>query len=219
MSDWKRPLRILDLCTGTGCIPLLLASLLPSHSAEFYGLDVNPRAISLARRNKKYNQAKIRNSVSFYNLDMFFTQALLDWTMYVTHGQGWDLITCNPPYVTLKEWAKTEPHVRQWESRKALVPKHDQGGFLRDPHAMTFYYRIIELSRSKMKNQSCFLNYGVAQEVSFKHDGMVRLAIEVGQYHQAVRFRDALQQNKKAFSDIRIRKDGSGRCRSVFIYS
>lgn len=54
------PLRILDLCTGTGCIPLLLHTLLaPSiGNLQILGVDISPRAISLARKNLAHNIAK-----------------------------------------------------------------------------------------------------------------------------------------------------------------
>lgn len=54
------PLRILDLCTGTGCIPLLLHSLLAPYIAnlQILGVDISPRAIALARKNVAHNIAK-----------------------------------------------------------------------------------------------------------------------------------------------------------------
>ncbi|KAK2731550.1 hypothetical protein FQN55_004651 [Onygenales sp. PD_40] len=50
-------LRIIDLCTGTGCIPLLLHALLaPSFPRlSIYGVDISARALSLARRNLAHN--------------------------------------------------------------------------------------------------------------------------------------------------------------------
>lgn len=58
------PLRILDLCTGTGCIPLLLAHLLLSGSSsssplnvEVAGIDISALAVSLARKNYTHNKA------------------------------------------------------------------------------------------------------------------------------------------------------------------
>lgn len=50
-------LRILDLCTGTGCIPLLLHQLLSPHipKLEIVGVDISQKAVSLARRNLEHN--------------------------------------------------------------------------------------------------------------------------------------------------------------------
>lgn len=45
------PIRILDLCTGSGCIPLLLCHLLPNGSVHSVGVDVSESALELAREN------------------------------------------------------------------------------------------------------------------------------------------------------------------------
>ncbi|RAK77496.1 uncharacterized protein BO72DRAFT_339008, partial [Aspergillus fijiensis CBS 313.89] len=52
-----QPLRILDLCTGTGCITLLLHALLsPSYpSLKIVGIDIHPPAIRLAQKNLRHN--------------------------------------------------------------------------------------------------------------------------------------------------------------------
>lgn len=52
-----KSLRILDLCTGTGCIALLLHALLASHfdRIQITGVDISPIALNLARRNLEHN--------------------------------------------------------------------------------------------------------------------------------------------------------------------
>ncbi|PGH10771.1 hypothetical protein AJ80_07421 [Polytolypa hystricis UAMH7299] len=56
----RRSIRILDLCSGTGCIPLLLHTLLaPSlEDITIIGIDISPRALALARQNLEHNIAK-----------------------------------------------------------------------------------------------------------------------------------------------------------------
>ncbi|EER29017.1 hypothetical protein D8B26_000759 [Coccidioides posadasii str. Silveira] len=56
-SSSPAPIRILDLCTGTGCIPLLLHSLLASSIPDLalVGIDISRKALSLARENLEYN--------------------------------------------------------------------------------------------------------------------------------------------------------------------
>lgn len=53
-------MKILDLCTGTGCIPLSLYSLLSESfpSLEFLGVDISEKALNLSRKNLEYNIAK-----------------------------------------------------------------------------------------------------------------------------------------------------------------
>lgn len=47
----SHPIRLLDLCTGSGCIPLLLCKLLPNGSIHSVGVDVSESALGLAREN------------------------------------------------------------------------------------------------------------------------------------------------------------------------
>ncbi|KLJ12045.1 hypothetical protein EMPG_09611 [Blastomyces silverae] len=71
-------LRILDLCTGTGCIPLLLHSLLSPvfPKLQLCGVDISPRALRLARENLKHNiklgrlDQRAREEVSFVRADV-----------------------------------------------------------------------------------------------------------------------------------------------------
>ncbi|KAJ5755286.1 hypothetical protein N7533_004829, partial [Penicillium manginii] len=52
----SKPLQILDLCTGTGCITLLLHALLsPRFNLRITGIDISPAALSLARKNLAHN--------------------------------------------------------------------------------------------------------------------------------------------------------------------
>lgn len=86
---WQRrkKFRILDLCTGTGCIALLLHSILrpvnsskgivpPDLDVEILGIDKSTHAVNLARKNLSYNVSKgllhpsASDTVSFQNLDV-----------------------------------------------------------------------------------------------------------------------------------------------------
>jgi len=100
------PLKILDMCTGSGCIALALASHLPS--ATITGCDNDPQAIALATRNK--NNLGLSN-VTFRESDMFTNLA----------GQTFDLIISNPPYLTPAEWHQLDADVKNWETPHALV--------------------------------------------------------------------------------------------------
>ncbi|PBP17490.1 hypothetical protein BUE80_DR011730, partial [Diplocarpon rosae] len=75
----KTPLRILDLCSGSGCIALLLHCLLKSRKPylAILGLDISPNAISLARQNLRHNMRlrllsrAARKHVEFRRGDIF----------------------------------------------------------------------------------------------------------------------------------------------------
>lgn len=78
-------LKILDLGTGTGCIPISLLSELPHVTAV--ATDISPAALAVARRNaEKHNMS---NRIKFIESD---------WFESIT-GQKFDIITSNPPYI------------------------------------------------------------------------------------------------------------------------
>lgn len=133
----NEPLRILDLCTGTGCIALALAHALPQ--ATVVGVDIDPQAVALAEKNKKHSAL---SNVTFYQSDLF--SAL--------KGMQFDLIISNPPYITHEEYATLEPDVKQWESINALVA-HSGG--------LDFYQRIAQEAWNHLNHQSILRLRGI----------------------------------------------------------
>jgi release factor glutamine methyltransferase len=105
------PIRILDLCTGSGCIALALAKHLPKDSARIVGLDVSSKAISLANHNLSVHSSSIQNDVRFQQKDLFNLDG----------KEPFNLIVSNPPYITHKEYDTLDPDVKDWEDSRALV--------------------------------------------------------------------------------------------------
>lgn len=103
--------RILDICTGTGCIALALAKAFPK--AQVTAGDIEPQACALTQRNAQYNG--ITN----------VTCVLTDVYEKVPQGE-YNLIVANPPYITDTEWPSVELSVKNWEDEKALRAD-DQG--------------------------------------------------------------------------------------------
>jgi methylase of polypeptide subunit release factors len=142
----NRPLRLLDLCTGTGCIALLAQYLL----SPIYGnlsitaLDVSPRAIRLARTNRAHNASLLPPATSPTH-----TMSLLQADMFSpTWIRGaFDVITCNPPYVSLAEHAHdTERSVRNWEPRLAQVPEARGVEYGECAPEDVFYARLLDVA-------------------------------------------------------------------------
>jgi len=108
-----RPMRILDIGTGCGCIALALARWLPE--ACVYATDVSPAALALAAENARI--CRLRRRIRFVQADLFMPLSL---------GSGlgpqdrWaDLIVSNPPYIPSGRIAALGPEVRS-EPRRAL---------------------------------------------------------------------------------------------------
>ncbi|KIW70673.1 hypothetical protein PV04_02918 [Phialophora macrospora] len=185
-------IRILDLCTGTGCIALLLYSILkpigPSKPTlpreldiEIVGVDFNPRAVELARKNLHHNVSQkllhpdAIHSVSFQQVDVLALGKRLskgdqseDQLRRIVNAVAagvveedispsvssapWDMVIANPPYIGPKDYdlgGKTEPSVRNYEPKEALVPVAD--GFFKSPaiiQADLFYQPLIRIAQA-----------------------------------------------------------------------
>ncbi|CAG8785058.1 14217_t:CDS:2, partial [Acaulospora morrowiae] len=129
------PFRILDICTGSGCIALSLARSLPPNSCHIHGIDISSDALSLANINLENinKKRKFENHVEFLHLDILqtpiseiksfvqkATKYNYDEENEFNQDNGFDLIVSNPPYITHNEYATLDPDVRLWEDKCAL---------------------------------------------------------------------------------------------------
>jgi release factor glutamine methyltransferase len=96
---------VLDVGTGSGAIALALADEHPG--ARVLAIDSSVRALAVAERNARR-----------LGLDVGF--ALHD-VQQGLPGGPFDLVVCNPPYVSAAELARLDPEVRDWEPPQALV--------------------------------------------------------------------------------------------------
>ena len=108
--DLARAPRVLDLCTGSGCIAWSIA--LDVRDAEVTGVDLSETALAFARN-------QFSGSPTFLQADVLDTEQAFD-------SGPFDLIVSNPPYVLERERALMRPNVLDWEPALALfVPDDD----------------------------------------------------------------------------------------------
>jgi len=105
-----KPRRILDLCTGSGCLAILAALAFPRATVD--AVDLSPGALALARRNVAAH--RLSDRISVHRGDLFKPLA----------GRRYDLIISNPPYVDAGGMAKLPPEFRH-EPRLALAAGKD----------------------------------------------------------------------------------------------
>lgn len=119
------PVRILDLCTGSGCIAWTLAANVPG--ARVVGLDISQEALEVARRQHIDSEGMV--APRFVQADIFDERAVLS----ALEGEApFDMILSNPPYVLEKERAAMRRNVLDFEPSIALfVPDDDFGLFYR----------------------------------------------------------------------------------------
>jgi ribosomal protein L3 glutamine methyltransferase len=91
--------RALDLCTGSGCLAVILAKMFPHTRVD--AVDLSATALAVARRNLA--RFRLGRRVTLIESDMF--SAL--------HGKRYDLIISNPPYVTTSVMRKLPPEYRR----------------------------------------------------------------------------------------------------------
>lgn len=142
----ERPVRALDLCTGSGCIAIALARAVSAArrgrralawsaaGAQEPGVDggdaapsilpvsviateIMPAAADLARRNVSRLGLSASVDVRVGDLDAGISASDI--------GEGFDVVCANPPYVTSAEWERLDRNVREYEPRSALDGGHD----------------------------------------------------------------------------------------------
>jgi release factor glutamine methyltransferase len=118
---------VLDVGTGSGCIPISLKLERPSLQVEAW--DISKGALEMARQNAE----TLKAAVSFQQQDIF---------SWMTSEGTWDVIVSNPPYVTLQEKKEMANHVLAYEPHLALfVPNED---------ALTYYVALADFALERL---------------------------------------------------------------------
>ena len=228
----ERPLRILDLCTGTGCISLLLHSILVPYfpKVQIVGVDISTQALDLARENLAHNIAKgnlaprASDEVHFVQADML--KELHSETDTTSSNAGtdipdldtvlsqfspdskWDVIISNPPYIAPESYnnGTTKRSVRLYEPKLALVPPPVT---TLSEHPITPQERLERKDRSSL-NLTSNENAARLRGDSF-YPRIIGLAVryhasltvvECGDLNQALRVRNLMQQCGRTHRNI-----------------
>lgn len=99
------PRRVLDLCTGSGCIGIVTALAYPD--AQLWLTDLDPAALALAQRN-----------VDRHGLGRRTQLLQMDGATALAPSQSFDLVLCNPPYVNARDMASLP---REYQAEPALA--------------------------------------------------------------------------------------------------
>jgi len=123
----EKQLKILDIGTGSGCIPISLKKSLPF--AEITAIDVSNEALTIAKKNTVLNKVDI----NLTQQDILKTTSL---------NQLYDIIVSNPPYVRESEKKEIKNNVLNNEPHMAL--------FVKDNNPLVFYNKIAELAKNHL---------------------------------------------------------------------
>jgi len=132
-SFQEKPLNILDIGTGSGCIAVSLAKNL--QDANVYGLDISNEALKIAKTNADLNEVKI-NFIEANILDVTSGNSILA-------NREFDIIVSNPPYVRNSEKKEIKPNVLENEPHLAL--------FVDDNDPLIFYQVIKDFANNQLK--------------------------------------------------------------------
>ncbi|QHL88317.1 peptide chain release factor N(5)-glutamine methyltransferase [Nibribacter ruber] len=150
IQEYKRhaEVKLLDIGTGSGCIPITLSLELPH--AIVWGLDVSTEALTIARQNGLELAARVQ----------WLHQDILQEVPAIAPA-SLDAVVSNPPYVLEEEKGLMRDNVLSFEPHLALfVPDHDP---------LLFYRRIADLALNQLKPQGKLffeINERYAQETA-----------------------------------------------------
>lgn len=150
--------RVLDLCTGSGCV--LLSLLHYSMDCEGTGTDLSEEALAVARENA--GRLGLSDTASFRHGDLF---GALD-----PGDQPYDLIVSNPPYIRTDVIGTLMPEVRAHEPEMAL-----DGG----PDGLAFYRRIAKEAPAHLT-----IGGGLLMEIGYDQGDAVREILEREGYYE-----------------------------------
>ena len=118
---------ILDIGTGSGCIPISLKQGVPNWRVS--AMDVSQKALDVAIKNAKINTVSIE-----FHLEDILSNEL--W------GNGLDVIVSNPPYVVPSEKEEMQSNVLDYEPELAL--------FVPEDNPLLFYDKIIQFAETNL---------------------------------------------------------------------
>jgi release factor glutamine methyltransferase len=156
----KQDPHILDVCTGSGCIPLTLKNY--RHDARVKGIEISSEALRFARLNGQ----NLSLEVEWMQSDLF--------EIPKDRFRDLDLITCNPPYIPESEKQEMTVQVVEHEPNMAL--------FVPDPTPVLFYEELALRAMEWLKPDSSLLveiheGFALQVKMCFESAGMDRVEI------------------------------------------
>lgn len=153
----KSKIDLLDLCTGSGCIGLSIKKVCNDKIDKLVLLDIDNKALRVAKENKKL--LNISGNVKILKSNMFER---------LKSSQKFDIITCNPPYITEQEYKNLQVGVKNFDPKISLV-----GG----KEGLDYYKILARESKKYLKSDGkIFVEIGFKQkdkvEKLFRKNGL-----------------------------------------------
>ncbi|MGN0362917.1 MAG: peptide chain release factor N(5)-glutamine methyltransferase [Bilifractor sp.] len=147
-------MRILDMCTGSGCILLSLLKRHPDVSGT--GADLSEAALSVARVNRERLHIS-ETRAGFFQGDLFDA---------IPSGEKYDMILSNPPYIASDVIPGLDPEVRDHEPHIALDGQKD---------GLYFEEKIADAARQYFcADRECWIFLEIGYDQGRRMDGVLR---------------------------------------------
>ena len=166
-SIMNKPLSIIDIGTGSGCIPIALKLSLPLRSLT--GLDISKEALAVA----EINANNVKASIEWIEQDILNTAAL---------DNTYDIIVSNPPYIPIREKANMQEQVVGFEPAIALFVSNE------DP---LIFYKAI----AKMAKQNLSTNGQLFFEIHYDQGKAILALLDELNFHAELR-QDSFGKNR-----------------------
>lgn len=157
----QQGLRVLDVGTGSGCIPIALKKKLPQASVS--ACDISEGALQVAAKNARGQNTRI----DFLQLDFLDKTAREKLPLF-------DLIVSNPPYIAVQEKQEIDKHVVEYEPHTAL--------FVPDDDALVFYEALADFGPGHLNADGCMV-----MEIHYQKGDAVKQLFEDKGYAAAVK--------------------------------
>ncbi|MFT3705061.1 MAG: peptide chain release factor N(5)-glutamine methyltransferase [Agriterribacter sp.] len=125
-------LHIIDIGTGSGCIPIALKKNIPG--AEVWAIDISSKALEVAKRNGITQQTNI----TFQQADILKQPSPSTFPLF-------DIIVSNPPYIPKSDEQQMQPNVLEYEPHLAL--------FVDDEDPLLFYNAIADFAQTHLQKK------------------------------------------------------------------
>jgi release factor glutamine methyltransferase len=173
--------RVLDLCTGSGCIALAIASECPR--ATVVATDLSAEALAVARENTE--ACGLSDRVTLLEGDLFAALELLP-----EDEREFDLIACNPPYVSESDMGTLMPEVRDHEPHVALSA---------GPNGMNLIDRVLADAPAHLAEGASLL-----MEIGYDQGGLIRERLAAAEGLELVDIRKDLGGHERIVHARRI---------------
>lgn len=192
----QKPVNLLDLATGSGCVPILLCHLWAPGSVNAHAVDISPHALSLANDNASLNGIPTRANHN-KNIQNTFTTSMANILndsfpdAATRMAFPFDIITSNPPYVSWKDYVGLPTSVKNFEDPRALF-----GG----PSGLEFYLAI-----SRLVCREDILKPGGLLALEVGHDQAEKvetLMLETGRFRQTEIWLDPWEKQRTVIAQM-----------------